>query len=239
MNSTDSSCPPPQKQQDSVPKILDAQLPPEKISHLYDTLAPIYDIWGKLTESRAIHKALELAAIQDGETILEVAVGTGLVFSNLVEKNPHGKNIGIDLSPGMLAKAKARLQDKSLNNYTLIEASATELPVKDFSVDLLMNTYMLDLIPFTEMEKVLKEFNRVLKVGGRLVLVNMTHGRSFFSKFYELLFRISPSLMGGCRPISISSDIHNLGFKLKHVEYLEQLFFPSEIILAIKDQHVC
>jgi ubiquinone/menaquinone biosynthesis C-methylase UbiE len=61
-------------------KVLDARVSQNQINAVYDRIAPIYDVWGKLTESRARNRAIELAEIKDGESILEVAVGTGLAF---------------------------------------------------------------------------------------------------------------------------------------------------------------
>jgi len=89
---------------------LDARISQIEIGRVYDKLAGIYDIWGKLTESRARNRAIELADIQDGQNILEVAVGTGLAFFEIAKRNPNGRNIGIDLSIGMLEKAKHRLK---------------------------------------------------------------------------------------------------------------------------------
>lgn len=83
---------------------LDAKVPQDEIGHVYDRLAGIYDIWGKLTESRARNRAIELAEIRNGQNILEVAVGTGLAFYEIVKRNPDGINIGVDLSKGMLKK---------------------------------------------------------------------------------------------------------------------------------------
>jgi len=47
-------------------------------------LSKTYDIWGKLAETRARNRAIELADIEDGQHILEVAVGTGLGFYEIV-----------------------------------------------------------------------------------------------------------------------------------------------------------
>jgi len=88
--------------------ILDAKVFQEEIGPIYDKLANVYNIWGTLTESRTRNRAIELAAIEDGQNILEVAVGTGLAFYEIVQRNPHGQNKGIDLSSGMLEKAKKR-----------------------------------------------------------------------------------------------------------------------------------
>ena len=69
---------------------IDARISQDEIGLVYDKLSGIYDIWGRLTESRARSRAIELAAIKDGENILEVAVGTGIAFYEIVRRNPHG-----------------------------------------------------------------------------------------------------------------------------------------------------
>ena len=53
------------------------------------------------------------------------------------------------------------------------------------------------------MDYVINEFFRVLKPGGKLVLVNMTKAEQFGAGFYERIYRISPTLMGGCRGVKM------------------------------------
>ena len=187
-----------------------------------------------LTESRARARAIELAAIEDRQNVLEVAVGTGLAFYELVKRNRHGRNIGIDLSNGMLDKAKNRMKTLSSANYSLTIGTAFDLPVQTDSVDMLVNNYMFDLISYEDMDKVLIEFRRVLKVGGKLVLVNMTDGESVGSKLYELIYRLSPKTMGGCRGVRLTDRLKRQGFTVQVREYYQQMLFPSEVILAYK-----
>ena len=139
-------------------KTLDANVSQAEIAGVYDSLAKVYDIWGKLTESRARNRALELAEVENGQNILEVAVGTGLAFYEIVKRNPGGTNIGIDISEGMLKKAKKRLRQLSWANYALKKANAFELEEDDEQFDVLINNYMFDLIPFDQMDAILKEF---------------------------------------------------------------------------------
>jgi len=119
-------------------KALDARVSQNKIGSVYDRIAPIYDIWGKSTESHARNRAIELAEIKDGQTILEVAVGTGLAFYEIVTRNPNGTNTGIDLSQGMLTKAKQRVSQLSEANYSLDIGTAFDLSVEDESIDTLV-----------------------------------------------------------------------------------------------------
>lgn len=213
-------------------KNLDARIEQDRIGSVYDKIAPIYDIWGKLTESHARNRAIELANIKDGQSILEVAVGTGLAFYEIVKRNPNGMNTGIDLSKGMLERAKKRVSQLSAENYSLDIGSAFNLNIKDESIDTLVNNYMFDLIPFQDMDKILMEFKRVLKNDGKLILVNMSEGERFGSKLYDFIYNISPKTMGGCRGVKLAEKLQQQGFKVEVREYYQQMLFPSEVILA-------
>jgi len=215
-------------------KVLDARVKQENIGSVYDKIAPIYDVWGILTESKARNRAIELADIQDGQSILEVAVGTGLAFYEIVKRNPNGTNTGIDLSKGMLDKAKKRVGRLSRVNYSLDIGSAFNLNIEDESIDTLVNNYMFDLIPFEDMDKILEEFKRVLKKDGKLILVNMTEGERFGSKLYDSIYNISPKTMGGCRGVKLSDKLKKHYFRVEIREYYQQMLFPSEVILARK-----
>lgn len=213
---------------------VDAYIDQRDIGKLYDSKARVYDAWAYLTEIGARERSLELADISDGESILEVAVGTGLAFHEIVKANPSGLNVGIDLSGGMLEKAKKRLAKLSSDNYSLSVMSSFDLKVSDEAIDTLFNNYMFDLIPFADFKRVLAEFYRVLKPGGKLVLVNMTRAENFFSRIYEQIYKLSPRTMGGCRGVQMSTVLAENGFKVEAREYHQQLLFPSEVIIAIK-----
>ena len=213
---------------------LEARVPQNEIGKVYDRVAGIYDVWGILAESRARKRAIELAGIQDGQSIMEVAVGTGLAFGEIVKRNPNGGNIGIDISEGMLEKARQRLQKMSLAKYSLSMGTAFGLKAEDESFDLLMSNYLFDLISYADMDKILAEFSRVLKKDGRLILVNMTVGERPESRLYDFIYSLSPKIMGGCRGVRLSQKLKNHGFTIEVREYYQQLLFPSEVIRAHK-----
>lgn len=85
-----------------------AKLSKDDVVQVYSQTAFIYDLWGRLTETNARKKALALAHIQNGESVLEVAIGTGLTFQEILRANSNGANVGVDLTPAMLEKAKSR-----------------------------------------------------------------------------------------------------------------------------------
>jgi ubiquinone/menaquinone biosynthesis C-methylase UbiE len=211
-----------------------AQVPQDEVAGMYDRLAWIYDVWAGLTESKARARALALANISDGAQVLEVAVGTGLAFAEIVKSNPTGRNVGIDLSPGMLEKAQGRLRHNALSNFELSLGSAFTIGEADASFDILLNNYMFDLLAHDDWRRVLGEFHRVLRPGGRLVLSGMTPGEQLGSGIYDRLYNLSPRLMGGCRGVRMTGPLEESGFSVVSRDYLQQMLFPSEIILATK-----
>ena len=214
-------------------RFIPATLSKSDVRRRYARLARIYDFWGFITESKAVERALELSGIKDGESVLEVAVGTGNVFEKIVSANRSGQNEGTDLSPEMLARAKKRLK-KYEGSYSLREGDAYSLPYPDASFDLVVNNYMFDLLPEEDFPVVLGEFRRVLKPGGRMVITSMTPGRSRSSRFWDRLVARNPDILEGCRPIFLGDDVRQAGFENIREEYVSQFTFPSLVIYAEK-----
>ncbi len=210
---------------------VDSRLSQDKVRSVYNGMARIYDLWGANMEGRARKRGIELAGVQDGECVLDVATGTGLILAELSRRNPHGLNAGIDISEGMLAKAQEKLAGTSAR-VELKAGSAFQIPFPDHTFDLLTNGYMFDLMPFEEMPRILAEFRRVLKPAGRLVLIDMTIGERFGSRIYEGIYKLAPAVMGGCRGVCLSEPLKQAGFQVVTREYHQQLLFPSEVILA-------
>jgi ubiquinone/menaquinone biosynthesis C-methylase UbiE len=211
----------------------DAQIEKARVTEIYRRIAPSYDLWAWLTESRARDRCLEIAAIQDGEEVLEVAVGTGLAFAKILQANPSGRNEGIDLTEAMLSRAEKRAARSGSNNYRLRVGDAFDLDFPDDSFDVLINNYMFDLLPQQDFLPVLDGFQRVLRPGGRLVIVNMAKGERWYNGIWERIYRINPALLGGCRPVSLLPQLEACGFRQTRREYLSQFTFPSEIVCGV------
>lgn len=213
--------------------MLDARIEKEQVADVYSKIAPLYDIWAWLTERHARDRCLELAAIRDGEDVLEVAVGTGLAFVKILEANPTGHNEGVDLTSAMLVRAERRAARTGLDCYRLRVGDAYNLPFPDNSFDVVMNNYMFDLLPERDFVAVVEEFRRVLRPGGRLAMVNMTHGKHWYNGIWNRLYQMNPALLGGCRSVSLEPALRQCGFQETTKEYVSQFTFPSEVVLGI------
>jgi ubiquinone/menaquinone biosynthesis C-methylase UbiE len=217
-------------------EILRARLEKTEIPATYRRVARVYDTWGRLTESHARRRSLDLAAIKDGESVLEVAVGTGLAFSEILKTNPSGRNVGIDLTDAMLARARRKAAETGHANYELSVGDAYHLDSPTESFDVLVNHYMFDLLPEAAFHEVLTGFRRVLRPGGRLSVVNMTLPRVWYEASWQLLYRIHPKTLGGCRGVELTTFLERTGFEVLRREHFSQMTFPSEVILALKPE---
>ena len=215
-------------------KILKARYTHKEIVRKYNWIAPFYDLFGLLMESKARERALEIAAIQNGENILDAAFGTGLNFVEILRRNPSGWVNGIDVSTKMLARAKKRISKTGQENYALHLGDCRHLPFGDETFDVLMTQYLLDILPVEDFIPILMEFKRVLKDGGRIVLVNMTKGEKWLNHIYEGIYRAKPPLLAGCRGVLAQPFLDATGFKEFRREFISQWGFPSEVIRGFK-----
>jgi ubiquinone/menaquinone biosynthesis C-methylase UbiE len=213
--------------------VLPRRYSPSRIKNLYKGVAWFYDSWGKLTEGKASQRLLELADVIDGSRVLEVAVGTGGLFQQLVSLNPSGHVEGVELSPEMLRRARQRMEDSVASaSWSLQEADAYDLPFPDASFDLLINAYMLDLLPQEDFPALLGGFRRVLKPGGRLAIASFSRGKTRLNHLWYWLARFAPAVLTDCRPIELGPVLLESGFEIQHCEEISQNTFPSAVYVA-------
>ena len=104
-----------------------------------------------------------------GTTLLDLGCGTGNMLSLVREAFPDITLSGLDLSEAYLARAKRRLRDPEISWHA---AAAEQIPLPDRSVDLVTAVYLFHELPRKVRAQVLSEATRVLKPGGRFVLVD-------------------------------------------------------------------
>jgi ubiquinone/menaquinone biosynthesis C-methylase UbiE len=214
-----------------------------RIRELYTRLAPLYDLVSSY-ELPHHREAVRRAALAGDEHVLEVACGTGRASAEIAKHlDRGGRLVAVDLTPAMLSRAHRRLKRLGLGDRVETGfGDARKLTFADATFDVLYNSYMFDLIDGEVIPSILSEFRRVLKPGGRLVLVNSSkrrRGRTLYEFLYEK--GLLGFLSGGCRPVLLESLVADAGFRdLKRVYrdnrglFAFNRLFGTEIITATR-----
>jgi arsenite methyltransferase len=114
-----------------------------------------------------------LGRLAPGERVLDLGSGAGtdsLIAAQMVGEQGHVT--GVDMTPEMLAKARVAAADMGAENVDFVEAEAEHLPFPDASFDVVISNGVIDLIP--DKEAVFSELYRVLVLGGRLQIADVT-----------------------------------------------------------------
>jgi len=123
-------------------------------------------------ERKFRERLLAPAELRAGESVLDIGCGTGsLAIVAKAHVGQHGRVIGVDPSPEMIARARTKAARKN-QDVDFQVAWAQALPFPDASFDVVLSTVMLHHIPRAGREDALREVRRVLKPTGRLVAID-------------------------------------------------------------------
>lgn len=172
----------------------------DMVRGVFDSVASRYDLMNDLM-SGGVHRlwkrfTIELSAARPGQTILDIAGGTGDLaarFSQLV--GADGQVILADINAAMLEVGRDRLIDKgATGNIEVVQADAQALPFEENSVDCI--TIAFGLRNVTDKNMALRSMLRVLRPGGRLLVLEFSKPTSpLLGKVYDQYsFQILPAI---------------------------------------------
>ncbi|GAA3216302.1 class I SAM-dependent methyltransferase [Microbacterium terregens] len=141
-----------------------------KKARRYDITSRLYPVPGYPQRSQRL-RALRELGLRAGDTVVDIACGTGLNFGLLEAAiGPRGHIVGVDLTDAMLARAEDRVEANGWSNVSLVQADAA-----DFSfpagVDAILSTYALTQVP--ECGQVIAHGAAALSGGGRWVVLDL------------------------------------------------------------------
>jgi demethylmenaquinone methyltransferase/2-methoxy-6-polyprenyl-1,4-benzoquinol methylase len=143
--------------------------------------------------------------------------------------------LGVDISDEMVALTNELVRRRGLSERVeLTCGDAESLPYRDNSVDGIFTSFTFELFDTPEIPKVLAEWKRVLKPGGRLVVVALSKEgkQGVIMKAYEWTHRHFPNLMD-CRPLYARRAIEAAGYRIEESD-IEHMWVAVEIVLAVK-----
>lgn len=214
-------------------KVLNRTLNQDDTRRSYKKVVWFYNFWSWLTESKAAKEVLRLASIKDGANVLEIACGTGVVFEKIVKSNPSGNNTGVDLSPEMLQKARKRLSGLD-GHFQLLEGDIFNMTLEASQFDVVINNFMVDLMPEDSFNKLAEAFYKLLKPDGVLVISTFSFGTKRIHRMWYWIAKHFPDMLTGCRPVAFKEYLLNAGFEIQSDIQISQHTFPSEVIKAKK-----
>jgi demethylmenaquinone methyltransferase/2-methoxy-6-polyprenyl-1,4-benzoquinol methylase len=179
---------------------INAQEKAGRVKAVFDSVATRYDLMNDLM-SFGIHRiwkrfAVELAGIRRGQQILDLASGTGDLaarFAGLV--GPDGLVVMTDINAAMLNQGRIRMADEGLvGNLAYTQVNAEQIPFPDNSFDCI--TIAFGLRNVTDKQQALNEMCRVLKPGGRVLVLEFSHpqGKPLKTVYDLYSFKLLPKI---------------------------------------------
>lgn len=212
-------------------------LPHSKLRTYYDWLGKKLDTQS-FYENPALDEIIAHADFDACEQVFEFGCGTGRFAECLLTQHlPESASyLGVDLSPVMVDIARQRLAPFGARARVEHTDGSIQIPMPDHSVDRVVATYVLDLLCEADAHGFTGEAHRVLRPGGMLCLACLTDGVTWPSKMvsgvWNGLYRLSPMLVGGCRPVRPEACIDPSLWRVNHQHVLTPFGVPTLALVA-------
>jgi demethylmenaquinone methyltransferase / 2-methoxy-6-polyprenyl-1,4-benzoquinol methylase len=164
-------------------------LDPAGVESMFDRIAPVYDVMNRVMtaglDRRWRRKTVE-AVVRPGDRVLDACCGTGDLA--VAARRTGADVVGLDFSERMLERARRKSKD-----VEWVRGDILELPFGDASFD--SATVGFGVRNVADLERALRELRRVLRLGGRLAILEITTPRGPLKPFFSLWFdRVGPLL---------------------------------------------
>lgn len=200
-----------------------------------------YDRFGRKQDSQdfyagpALDDLIAHADFAHAEQVFEFGCGTGHFARRLLSEHlsASARYVGYDLSPVMVDLATQKVASAGARARVLGSEGEIRFPLADHSVDRVVSNYVLDLLSADDARVFFTEAHRSLVPGGKLCLVSLTQGVSAPSRMvcavWSRVFRWSPTLVGGCRPIRLRDYVTPDLWKTEYDNVVSAFGVPSEV----------
>jgi demethylmenaquinone methyltransferase/2-methoxy-6-polyprenyl-1,4-benzoquinol methylase len=174
------------------------------VQQMFDTIAPRYDLLNHVLSANVDRlwwwqtaRRFKTVLADPGAAVLDICCGTGDMTMALLKRRPQGARpiLAADFARGMLNRAARKLDGRKPGapSAVALEADALHLPLRSGSMDLIVTAFGFRNL--ANYEAGLREFNRVLKPGGQLGILDFAEPGGLIGKAYAVYFRgVLPAL---------------------------------------------
>lgn len=161
-----------------------------------------------------------IASLKLGETVLDLGSGAGFdCFLAARSVGPTGRVLGVDMTPEMLAKARANAAKSGVSNVEFRLGEIESLPVSDNSVDVIISNCVINLSP--DKPRVFREAFRALKPGGRVAVADIVRSA-------ELPPELAADLAVHCGCVAGAASVNELEAMLRDAGFAEIRISPKD-----------
>lgn len=227
----------------AIPKVtreiepMQSTLNREELRRFYDRFGRKQDKQG-FYEDRALAALIRNSAFADAGSVFEIGCGTGRLAAQLLSDHlpSSARYVGIDLSATMVDLASQCLAPWT--GRADVHQTTGDFDFSSYGgpFERIVSTYVFDLLSPADIDAALAGAHAVAAKGGLLCVAGVTEGVGLLSRatssVWELVHKLKPSIVGGCRPIVLTDFIAERHWRIVHREVVVAATVPSEVIIA-------
>ncbi len=194
---------------------------------IYDVHSMFYDAtFGRLVKRR-IERAIHHMNISPTDLVLDLGIGTGVSLNYYPS---HGRVVGVDLSAGMLRKAREKIRERGLDRSFVFQANALELPFAESTFDHVFISHVISVV--SDPVQLVREAQRVAKPGARIVIVNHFQSTNRFIAMVEKWLCPLCTKLGWRSDLALQDLIRRTGVEVDYRYKLESIDLWETVVMT-------
>lgn len=195
---------------------------------IYDVHAMFYDAtFGRLVRRR-IARAISHMNLAESDKVLDMGIGTGVSLDYY--PTDRGRIVGIDLSSGMLRKAREKIRERGLHQTVVFQADALHLPFADDTFDHVFMSHVISVV--SDPYKLIQEAQRVAKPGARIVIVNHFQSTNRFIAMVEKWLCPLCTKLGWRSDLALQDLVRRTGVEVDYRYKLESIDLWETVVMT-------